>query len=406
MAPPHEPVSLLDWARGAAFPLWADAGFDRKHGRFEERLTFQAERLPDVPLRLMSQARQIHAYSLAVRRAWYPDAALLVEQAYDSMVRDYHRRDGRRGWIFSIRRDRTIVDARRDLYTHAFVLLAIASYVEATGDREALVLADDTLEFIERHMIASQGGGFVEQLPRLEGVRRQNPHMHLFEALLALWQCSGDRGYLNRAGDLFELFVARFFRSDAGALGEYFTDALAPADGIAGQLVEPGHHYEWIWLLRRFEWANGRSIQRYVDALYGHADRHGFDREGLIVDEILADGLHHKRSRRVWPIAEAIRANLVEARRGRSGSAAKAATLAALLHDRFLTPDPAGAWPAGGWPAGGWVDKLDADGGCLSKFMPASTLYHLVGAIDELGQPIRSQVNTARQAYGRESALP
>ena len=65
----------------AALPLWATTGFDAEHGRFEERLTLRAERLPDVPLRLMSQARQIHSYALAARRGWHPDAAGLVERA-------------------------------------------------------------------------------------------------------------------------------------------------------------------------------------------------------------------------------------------------------------------------------------------------------------------------------------
>jgi mannose/cellobiose epimerase-like protein (N-acyl-D-glucosamine 2-epimerase family) len=50
--------------------------------------------------------------------------------------------------------------------------------------------------------------------------------------------------------------------------------------------------------------------------------------------------------------------------------------LAVLLQDHFLTSDP----------AGGWHDRLDHNGACLSKFMPASTLYHLACAIDELSQ--------------------
>jgi mannose-6-phosphate isomerase len=293
------------------------------------------------------------------------------------MVRDYLGRDDGSGWIFSIRRDGAVADARRDLYTHAFVLLAIASYVQTTGKHQALGLADETLAFIERHMTAPQGGGFVEELPSAGGSRRQNPHMHLFEAMLSLWECSGDGRYLTRAGTLFELFASRFFRSAPGVVGEHFTPSLTPADGIAGRVVEPGHHYEWIWLLRRFERASGRAMQEYIDALYSHANRHGFDEAGLVVDELLIDGSHHKRSRRVWPIAEAIRANLVEARRGRAGSAAKAASLAVLLRQRFLTADP----------AGGWFDKLDVDGACISRFMPASTLYHLIGAIEELTQP-------------------
>ena len=39
-----------------------------------------------------------------------------------------------------------------------------------------------------------------------------------------------------------------------------------------------------------------------------------------------------------------------------------------------------------GVPRGGWYDELDAEGRCLSRFMPASTLYHLMGAIEELSR--------------------
>jgi mannose-6-phosphate isomerase len=297
---------------------------------------------------------------------------MLVEPAYASMVRDFYRADDEDGWIFSIKSDGSPADTRRDLYSHAFALLAIASYAAATGKSAALALADETLSFLDRHM-ASAEGGFVEQLPAIDDMRRQNPHMHLFEALLALWECSGDRRYLDRAHALFDLFASRFFRSDRGALGEYYTSGLTPAEGVRGQLVEPGHHYEWVWLLRRFAAATGLVLDPYVDALYGHADRHGFDEEGLVVDEVLVEGGHHRRSRRVWPITEAIKANLLEAMRGRPGCATKAATLTTLLRDRFLLSDP----------AGGWVDRLDAKGRCASEFMPASTLYHLVGALDE-----------------------
>ena len=368
-------AALLGWATDAALPLWGTAGFDSEHGRFEERLTLRACRLPDVPIRLVSQARQIYAYALAAKRGWYPDAAALVEQAYSSMVREYRGRDDRGGWVFSIRRDGAVADRRRDLYAHAFVLLSIASYIQATGKRQALALADETLAFIDQHL-GAQGGGFLEGLPQSDGLRRQNPHMHLFEALLALGECSQDGRYLARAGDLFGLFASHFFRPDPGTLGEYFTADLEPAQGVAGDIVEPGHHYEWIWLLRRFEQLSGRSVQPYVDSLYGFADRHGFDSAGMIVDELLVDGSHHVPSRRIWPITEAIKANVVEARLGRHQSEQKAAALAGLLRERFLSCET----------AGGWLDKLDKDGATIGEFMPASTLYHLVCAIDELSR--------------------
>lgn len=371
MADRAEPAAsrLRGWAVGQALPLWATAGFDPEHERFEERLAPEGTRLPGVPIRVMVQARQIHSYALAGRRGWFDDAEGLVRRAYRAMVRDYHRRDGAPGWLFSIARDGQPAGTQRDLYAHAFVLLAIGSYLGATGDRGALSLADETLAWLDRAM-RSAHGGYVDALPRADAMRRQNPHMHLFEALLNLWTQSREARYLDRAGEMFDLFAGRFFQADPGVLAEYFDDGLAPASDI----VEPGHHFEWVWLLRWYESESGVDVGRHVDALYRHADRHGSDAAGLIVDEILVDGSVRTASHRLWPMTEAIRAHMVEARRGRPAAAAKAAALADLLFERFLA----------GAISGGWIDRLDAAGNPAIDFMPASSLYHVLGAIDEL----------------------
>jgi mannose-6-phosphate isomerase len=365
---------LREWAIQQALPLWATAGFDSGTGRFREALTLEGKPVPDVATRLIVQARQIFSYALAARRGWHPDALRVVESAYEAMVRDYYKPDGGAGWAFSVHGDGRISDPRRDLYSHAFALLAIASYIRATDRREALALADETLAFIDREMHARHSGGYVEGLPLSDAARRQNPHMHLFEALLSLWAGTGEARYLARAGEMFGLFTSRFFRAHPGILGEYFDETLQPVAGDKGGIVEPGHHSEWVWLLRWFERETGRTVQPYVDALYAHAARHGYDKAGLMVDEVTIDGAHRLPSHRTWPMTEALKANVAEAAAGRPGAAAKAAELATLLHRRFLTA---------GHP-GGWMDRLDADGAPAAQNMPASTLYHVLCAVDEL----------------------
>ncbi len=325
-------------------------------------------------MRLIVQARQIFSYALALRRSWYAGALPLVEEAYASMVRDFRNRDGAGGWVFSVDDTGAVVDATRDFYAHAFVLLGVASYVEATGQRDALAVADETLEYIDRHLKAARGDGYLDSSTSGDSVRRQNPHMHMFEGLMALWKVSSEPRYLRRAEHLFDLFETRFFRGDTGVLLEYFDATLAPAAGQAGKVVEPGHHFEWVWLLRRFEQESGRAVQGYVDALYGHADRHGYDALGLIVDELLVDGSVKLPSHRVWPMTEAIRANAREASLGRAGAAANAARLVDALFDRFLTQSP----------PGGWIDRLNAKGEPVIDHMPASTLYHVLGAVEEV----------------------
>jgi mannose-6-phosphate isomerase len=372
-------LRLNAWLVEQALPFWGVAGFDREQRRFEERLDLAGRPIRDVPIRLMVQARQIYVYSLATRRGWYSGARTLVQQAFESMVRDYHRPDGRAGWVFSVRRDGTVAEPRRDLYSHAFVLLAVASFVLATGDRGALSLADETLAFLDAEMRAPQAGGYIEGLPPVGVVRCQNPHMHLFEGLLALWSASADRRYLARAKTMFELFRTRFFQPGPGVLCEYFDETLAPAAGELGRVVEPGHHCEWVWLLRWFERESGEPTGSYVDALYGHVLRHGYDQAGLIVDEVLIDGSHRTPSHRIWPVTEAIKANVAEALQGRGGTDGRTLALVTQLFDRYLTSRP----------VGGWIDRLDAHGAHATDFMPASSLYHLASAIDELDRHVR-----------------
>lgn len=327
----------------------------------------------EAPVRLLVQCRQIYSYALAARRGWHGGAQELAAEAFASMIRDYHGRDGRPGWVFSIHRDGAVADARRDVYSHAFLLLAAGSYVQATGDRSGLSVADDTLAFLDADLPARHGG-YLEGSPAVDTTRRQNPHMHLFEGLLTLWSSTREPRYLARARALFELFATRFFLPESGVLCEYFDDELKPLPGVRGRIVEPGHHYEWIWLLRWYERESGGSVQRYVDGLYRHADRYGYDDAGMIVDEALIDGSHHLPSHRTWPVTEALKANIVEAAAGREGAGERALALANILLGKFFTTKP----------AGGWIDRLDEHGRPATDIMPASTLYHVICAIDEL----------------------
>jgi mannose/cellobiose epimerase-like protein (N-acyl-D-glucosamine 2-epimerase family) len=268
--------------------------------------------------------------------------------------------------------DGNVASSTRDTYAHAFVLLGLASYHRLIPDRQILDIANKTIQFMDESL-ASERGGFYDCVPRTGNLRRQNPHMHLFEAFIALYESSGDSKYLERAKNIFELFKASFFREDRGYLCEYFTDELMPLSGNRGQIFEPGHHYEWLWLLRKFEALAGENAAYYCRRLYERADRYGWDEKGFIIDEVNSSGLIAKKSRRTWPHTEALKANLLEASSGRNGADARAAQCINTLMQHYLgRPVP-----------GGWIDHLDERGKPLVDFMPASTLYHIVCAAAE-----------------------
>ena len=244
------------WLIEKAFPLWSTRGFETQRGRFHERLAFDGSPLPQPGYRLMVQARQIATFAQAALLGWF-DGAPIAERAYASMVEAYYRTDGREGWIFSIDDAGQPRDLTRDLYGHAFVLYAMAWMHRLTGSRGPIALALETLAWIETGMVGC-GSGFRDAIPERDGFRRQNPHMHLLEAVLALWEATGDDRFAVWATALVDLFSGCLF-SPFGVVLELFDGGWGPVAPSGRNIVEPGHQFEWVWLLRWYQQLSGRS---------------------------------------------------------------------------------------------------------------------------------------------------
>ena len=69
--------------------------------------------------------------------------------------------------------------------------------------------------------------------------RRQNPHMHLLEALLALHVATSEKNWLRRAGVLVDLFRRRLVDPATGALIEFFTADWQQAPGTGARCASP-----------------------------------------------------------------------------------------------------------------------------------------------------------------------
>ncbi len=358
---------LRTWLREAALPLWIDRGFDRVTGGFHERLDFEANPIVTTPRRSMVQARQIFVYARAIMLGWSNDTSK-VASAFDALISRYHEADGKPGFIFSVDRAGAVIDAGRDLYGHAFILLAMAAYHKLTGDSQAIALADRTLTFLDEAMAAPRGL-YIDKVPNPPSLLRQNPHMHLFEALLALYEATGKAAYLARAGEIFGMLKTRFFQPKSDTLAEYYDNDWNPIDG-ANALWEPGHHMEWIWLLAEYGGLTGIDTSAINGRLMDSAYRHGVSAPAFFFDEVRGDGHVVKKSCRAWPLTEAIKAQAV--RIGTDKLAAGRLDAAAdFLFDRHLT----GVIP------GLWRDHLSEAGECIPDYVPASTLYHVAMSV-------------------------
>jgi mannose/cellobiose epimerase-like protein (N-acyl-D-glucosamine 2-epimerase family) len=381
---PAHPLSqkLVNWLVASALPLWAESGWDARTQTFVERLDFDGRPLVTAPRRVMVQARQIFVYSVAHHRKWRPDAEEIVLRATRSMISHYFEADGQGGWAFSVDAKGAIVDSRRDLYAQAFALLGLACAYSVDSNPLYLRLAEKTLAFLDERMAAAISG-YAECLPARRGPRRQNPYMHLFEALLALHTVAPSKPiFLKKAAQMCRLFFERFLQRDRAILAELFEDDWSVAD--ADLSFEPGHHFEWVWLLawyERFANANQRALLAETgDNLWRIANALGVSGDGIIFGRVAEDGRIVDRSSRLWSYAEAAKAAHFAAKRAQIQPDAPQRFLE-LLHDRFLST---------GMP-GVWIDHLDERGQPMVDFVPASSLYHICCCLDVLAAESSSE---------------
>jgi len=370
------------WIADRALPTWSTRGFDAAAGRFRERLDATGAPV-DVPHRAMVQARQIYVFAHAHQLGWFDEGGRLAEQAMASLRRDFAEASaGEASFAFSIEpRGRTVVSAARDAYAHAFVLFAIAWLYRVNGDASLLRLADQTNAFIKARLVDARHGGVFDAPPVAAREKRQNPLMHLLEAYLALERAAPGRGFLEDAGGLIDLFKTRLFRAEPGVLLEYFAeDWSPPADSAMAGVFEPGHHFEWVWLLREYQLLSGDPMRPWSDRLYEVARAHGVAADGLVYDELATNLTVRKRSHRVWPHTEGIKAAAARHADGDAGALPFAESMARGLLQHFLDRPF----------AGGWVDHVDEAHAPLVGYVPASSLYHLFFAAAEAarGLPI------------------
>jgi mannose-6-phosphate isomerase len=350
------------WMVEIALPLWAGAGYDRARGGFHERLGFDGAPDQGCPRRLMVQARQIYVYAHAAALGWYPPGKALALEALDALLSRYRSPDGAPGYVFSVSPAGSVADPLRDTYGHTFLLLAFGWLARTTGDAQVRALIDDVLAFFDRHL-ADGDGTYREGVPsRLP--RRQNPHMHAFEAMLALQETIAHPQALGRAAGLRALLEARFLDPVTGRLGEYFGADWQPVSPPAP--VEPGHHAEWSWLIARHAELSAQAPDPQARAQFEAALSHQDRLRGLLPDTLSADG-QPATTFRCWPQTEFAKACITEHAAGRAGAAEQAAAMLERVRARYLS----------GMLPGGWTDQIDASGRPLAAFMPASTLYHL-----------------------------
>lgn len=362
----------LVWLLDDVLPRWADAGVD-PHGGFFERLDQAGRPVANLPRRARVVARQTYVFAVATERGW-GDYRHLVDHGLSEIFDRCLLPNGLS--LSTYDPGGTPLRTDFDGYDQAFILFALAWAARLSPARRVRALAAGegllaTMRARFRHPVI----GFEEAVPRRLPLL-QNPHMHLLEACLAFMDVpNAGPAWRVQAAELVELAVTRLADRCTGAIHEYFDGAWQPLIDGQGGWIEPGHQFEWAWLL--WQWHDREGDVR-ADALarrlYAIGSGHGRAVSGQIVDALDAALAGRARTLRLWPQTERLKACLSVA--GQADPGDRVAALAAAT-ETLRCLDPFISTPVPGL----WYDRLHETEQPVEDDAPASSLYHIVCAL-------------------------
>ncbi|MES2818543.1 MAG: AGE family epimerase/isomerase [Pseudomonadota bacterium] len=333
-------------------PLWRGPGWNP-----ELALPYEAllEGTPLAPqrYRAMACARQLYLFASLIDTPQEADARAHAAQLFDSLQR--HFRDPLHGgWFYSIDPQGAPLDRRKDLYTQAFVVFACAHFLGKVGTPEVEQVLDTALTEVAQQFADGSGlyhACLAEDWRELGSGPLQNPLMHLTEAFLAVLAVRPDAPVQAALEQLVAALPARFVEPRHGLVLEH------PL-GTPDNWFEPGHQFEWFYLLESSPLLRGSPLHAAQQRAFACALAQGV-RDDAVLARLEVGGRVLDPSQRIWAQAEYLRALTLQ-----PDSQAAVLRQLQVWQQRFLSPD-------------GWHECLDAEGQRARADKPSTSPYHL-----------------------------
>lgn len=376
MTAPRESLARLKkWAAEQAYPIWWKVGADHELGGFQEKIAMDGAPVV-LPKRARVQPRQIYSFSKARAVGWVGDMEASVRHGLDFYLANYRRPDG----LFRtlVAPDGKPLDESTDFYDQAFALLGLHSAYSALGqegvyvDMARQLIAEWSKTF--KHPVI----GFEEAVPRVVPLC-SNPHMHLFESC-QLWSESDPQGpWRGIADEIARLAVTYFMDGKSGGLREFFDGNWQPMPGEQGRIVEPGHQFEWSWLLMR--WGSARGNDSLIKAglrLTEIGETFGTDDRNVAFFSLFDDFTPRDKKARLWAQTERIKAHCLAAELTGEQKHWDLSVDAVRGLELFLDVPVKGLWR----------DVMTPEGTFIEEPAPASSFYHIICAIAEYDRAV------------------
>lgn len=164
------------------------------------------------------------------------------------------------GVYWSMNADGSVKDDMKHTYCQAFFIYALSSYYRACGNKDALKLAYEVMELVEKN--STDDVAYIEKLSRdwstvlandelsengLMADKTMNTTLHLMEAYTELYLADHNEKVLERLKFQLELTYDKIYDKDGSKLLVFFDKNM----DVIGNVHSYGHDIEATWLIDR-----------------------------------------------------------------------------------------------------------------------------------------------------------
>jgi cellobiose epimerase len=308
-------------------PFWSQKMIDNSFGGFHGRMNGKGELIGGAEKGGILNARILWTFSAAYFHLHDPVCKRMAERSRNYMINSFFDREFG-GTYWKITFDGKPLETKKQIYSQAFFIYALAEYYRAVGDRVSLKEAVSLYRLIEERSFDRERNGYFEAYSRewnlLQDLRLSakdvnekkttNTHLHILEAYTGLFRIWKDDELGRKLKNLVRIFLDKIIDPVTHHLRLFFDESWESKS----LLISYGHDIEASWLI--YEAAKALDDTELLNNAskacisLANAALEGFQSDGSLIYETDPETGHTDMERHWWPQAEAIvgLANLYE----------------------------------------------------------------------------------------------
>ncbi len=296
-------------------PFWLKYAIDWKNGGICTCLSDEGKVLSEDKY-LWSQLRAIWTFSALYNKIERRQEWLDIAKHIYKFARKYGR-DDQGQWVFAVSKEGNILQGATSIYTDGFAIYGLAELAKATGDQEAIDLALETYENVQRRL-ARPGSYRTEPYPLPEGVKAHGISMTFSIVFHELGHLLGRQDIIEASLYHANEVMTAYLQPEQKMLYEFVTLDNRLLDTSQGRSLVPGHVIESMWFMVHIYQREGNQerIRQAVEAIKWHIEL-GWDAEygGILLARDVEDKepvwWKFADSKLWWPHTEALYALLL-----------------------------------------------------------------------------------------------